>query len=88
MKIHMDYLEHKLEQYSSRDQTIIEEVDHLQSQLDTANDKVKMIKEAKQREQKEFTKKLEESKRQQKTLLARIAELEQQTAVDSQIDAG
>lgn len=68
MKIHMDYLEHKLEQYQMRDQTIEDEVDNLQGQLETAQDKLRMVKEAKQREAKDLNRKLDESRQQNKNL--------------------
>ena len=78
MKIHMDYLEHKLEQYQSRDQTIVVEVEQLQNQLNMSNEKVSMIKDARAKDAKDATKKLDDLRRQTKTFQARIAELENQ----------
>lgn len=78
MKIHMDYLEHKLEQYQSRDQTIVVEVEQLQNQLNMSNEKVSMIKDARAKDAKDATKKIDDLRRQNKTFQARIAELENQ----------
>jgi predicted nucleic acid-binding Zn-ribbon protein len=60
-----------------RDQSIEDEVDYMQRQLDTANDKIKLIKEAKQRESKDLHRRLDDSKQQTKTLQAKVRELEQ-----------
>lgn len=69
MKIHMDYLEHKLEQYQSRDQTIMLEVEHLQSQLEMSSEKVMMIKDARVKDADKANKKHEDLFKQNKKLI-------------------
>lgn len=62
MKIHMDYLENKIELFESREIELIEQTQYLQSQLAISNDKIALIKESKINESKMTAKKLEDAK--------------------------
>ena len=46
MKIHMDYLENKLENLNSREKDYLDAIDTLKNQLEISRDKINMIKDA------------------------------------------
>jgi len=46
MKIHMDYLENKLENLNSREKDYLDAIDTLKNQLEISQDKINMIKDA------------------------------------------
>lgn len=76
MKIHMDYLENKVEQCQNRERGYLEAIEQLKGQLEVSQDKVTMIKEARAQETKETTRKLEEYKVRHQMHIKRIQELE------------
>ena len=59
MKIHMDYLENKIEIFQTQMATWEKEKSKLLRQLETSQDKLQLIKENKDREIKELGRKLE-----------------------------
>lgn len=75
MKIHMDYLEGKIEQLAAQLDEQQEISDALEKKALTAQDKIKMIKEAKDREVKELNRKLAESREKCKAFEVRIQEV-------------
>ena len=58
MKIHMDYLENKIEQFQAQISGWDREKQKLERAAETANDKLKLIKDQKEREIKDLSKKL------------------------------
>ena len=58
MKIHMDYLENKLEICQSQLQQFEKDKAKMARQLETAQDKISLIKESKEREIKDLNRKL------------------------------
>lgn len=62
MKIHMDYLENKIELFEAREMKLVDQIDYVQSQLAVSNDKIALIKESKIIESKMTAKKMEEAK--------------------------
>lgn len=76
MKIHMDYLENKIENQTSREKDFHEAIDTLKNQLEISQDKVSMIKEARSQEAKESAKKIDDYKLRYQSHLKRINELE------------
>lgn len=58
MKIHMDYLENKIEQFQAQVSGWDKEKQKLERQLETATDKLKLIKDSKDRELKDVSKRL------------------------------
>ena len=60
MKIHMDYLENKIETFQSQMQSWEKEKAKLQRQLETAQDKFTLIKDSKDREMRDLTRKVAE----------------------------
>ena len=59
MKIHMDYLENKLEICQSQLQQLEKDKSKMARQLETAQDKLSLIKDSKDREIKDLNRKLE-----------------------------
>ena len=82
MKIHMDYLEGKIELMTSQAAQQESICNKLQKQLQVANDKIKLMKESKERDSKDTKKHLTESTERQRKLEARVADLERQTVED------
>ena len=71
MKIHMDYLENKLENIQSKDSEVGDHLEQLERQLDVANDKIKMLKEARTNEQQAASRKIDELREQNRLLQKR-----------------
>lgn len=65
MKIHMDYLEGKIEQLTARELDIMDQLEQVTGQYEVAQEKIKMMKDARGNESKEIQKKLEESRAKQ-----------------------
>lgn len=82
MKIHMDYLEGKIELLNAQSDQAQSEVEQMANLLETANDKIKFLKESKERDSRDTKKHLNESIQQQKILEARVADLERQIIDD------
>jgi hypothetical protein len=61
MKIHMDYLEGKIEQMQAQAGGSSDDQSQLLRQLELSQDKIKLIKDARAKEQKETHKKLEDA---------------------------
>ena len=61
MKIHMDYLENKIELFQAQMSDWEKEKSKMQRQLETAQDKLKLIKDNKDREIKDLNRKLNET---------------------------
>lgn len=76
MKIHMDYLENKLENVQSKDFEVSDQIENLQRQLDVAHDKMQMIKEARANEQRDAQKRIEELREQNRQLQKRLFDFE------------
>ena len=53
------------------------EIEHLQSQNDMAQEKIKMLKDARSKDAKDASRKLEEQRKQNQQMMQRIADLEQ-----------
>jgi len=53
MKIHMDYLEGKIEQLVAQAENSQDVIESLSDKLDTYKDKIKLIKEQKEKDQRE-----------------------------------
>lgn len=62
MKIHMDYLEGKIEQLQAQAGGSGDSQSQLMRQLEISQEKIKLIKDARAKEQKEAQKKIEEEK--------------------------
>lgn len=62
MKIHMDYLENKVEHLQSREKEYSKEINALKNQLEVSHDKLSMIKDAKSQETREAIKRLDDYK--------------------------
>lgn len=58
MKIHMDYLENKLELFQGQMQAWDKEKTKLERQYETAKDKLSLVRESKDREIKDLNKKI------------------------------
>ena len=58
MKIHMDYLEGKIEQLVAQAENSQDIIEALSDKLDTYKDKIKLIKEQKEKDQKEGLRKI------------------------------
>ena len=58
MKIHMDYLENKVEQFQAQQSAWEKEQKKLSNQVEMANEKLKLIRDQKEREIKDLNKKL------------------------------
>ncbi len=82
MKIHMDYLEGKIELLNAQSDQAQSEVEQMANLLETANDKIKFLKESKERDSRDTKKHLNESIQKQKILEARVVELERQIIDD------
>ncbi len=82
MKIHMDYLEGKIELLNSQSDQAQSEVEQMGNLLETANDKIKFLKESKERDNRDTKKSLNESIDRQKILEARNFDLERQLIDD------
>ena len=81
MKIHMDYLEGKIEQLVAQNEGHQDLIESLSMKVETYQDKIKLIKEQKEfkeREMREQSKKLSEVNDKKKGLDLRIKELERQ----------
>jgi len=76
MKIHMDYLETKVEQLQKREDGLLDEVSMMQSQLEVAQEKVLMIKDARSHEAKKDAKRIEDYRLKLQTKMERITDLE------------
>lgn len=76
MKIHMDYLENKVEQFQSQQAAWDKEKSKLSRSLETANDKIQLIKDQKDREAKELSRKLNDITEKYKREKTKYAELE------------
>lgn len=61
MKIHMDYLEGKIELLNAQSDQTQAEVEQMGNLLETANDKIKFLKESKERDNRDVKKHLNES---------------------------
>lgn len=61
MKIHMDYLEGKIELLNAQSDQAQAEADQMGNLLETANDKIKFLKESKERDNRDTKKHLNES---------------------------
>lgn len=76
MKIHMDYLEGKIEAFAAQQDQAADLNESLQKRLETAQDKLKMVKEQRDREARDAGKKLQDAQGKIKLMDARIQELE------------
>lgn len=78
----MDYLEGKIELMTSQAAQQESICNQLQKQLQVANDKIKLMKESREKDSKDTKKHLSQSLDRQKILEARIADLERQKIDD------
>jgi chromosome segregation ATPase len=76
MKIHMDYLENKIELFQAQASTWEKEKARLIRQLETATDKLALVKESKDREIKDLNRKLTEMGNKLSSQLQRTNEVE------------
>ena len=88
MKIHMDYLEGKVELLSLKQRADQDTCDLLQDQLEIAKEKIGMLKEARSKEQKEAQRKIDELSLKQSGFLKRIVELENQLKREKKANFG
>lgn len=82
MKIHMDYLENKIELFQAQMSDWEKEKSKMQRQLETAQDKLKLIKDNKDREIKDLNRKLNETQQKLKVQLAKVEEVEQKLTME------
>ena len=78
MKIHMDYLENKIELFQPQVQQWEQTEAKLKRQVETAQDKLSLVKENKDREIKDLSRKLAESTARLKEHMKKSTELERQ----------
>lgn len=78
MKIHMDYLENKIELFQPQVQQWELTEAKLKRQVETAQDKLSLVKENKDREIKDLSRKLAESTARLKEQMKKASELERQ----------
>ena len=81
----MDYLENKIEQFQAQVAGFDKEKAKLERQLETATDKLKLIKDSKDREMKEITKKLADVTSRLKLEKQKTADLEHKVQLEKDI---
>ena len=76
MKIHMDYLENKIELFQGQMQAWEKEKAKLARQYETAKDKLSLIRESKDREIKDLNRKITEMSKKLQTQVQKTSEFE------------
>ena len=82
MKIHMDYLDSKLENLNAQVSTFEKEKSKLSRQVETAQDKLQLIKDNKNREIRDLNRKLTDALNKLETQTEKVKELENKLSME------